>query len=1339
MANNNELLLQLVIKAVDLASKDIEGVHEKLEKLSAVISSNEFSRSAEGMRSFGDAVKDSTEPLAAAAKNTLALSAAMTGVASYMASNAYKAAKDYESALADLAKVLDGGKEEAKSYGDQLNHLALRYSQNGQELVAAMANFVQAGYSAKEAFDLVEQSVKLMIAGELNAAQSSEYLVSILKGFKAPASDAARTVDLLNEVSNKYATDVKELAIGMAGISPIAKQMGFSMAETAGLLTPVIEVYQSGSEAADALKTGLQKLTDTAVPVREALSSIGVSQIDTNGKLRQGKDILLDVSKAMVGLDDAQKQFVIGQLVGIEQAGRMSQVFSNLAGYLGVTDAALNSAGSAMKEVETRLETAESKGRKAEESFRQLSVTIGNVFKPQISGVIAATGDLAAAFDKAVTAGDLAPLLNAIKPQISAVENLIKALANNLDDALKGVDWTPLVDGIKAFSSEFGDAMAALTDGMDLSTIGGLRDLLQALINLMGNFSQYVAGVVDGLEPFLDSLNVLFAAISTNLPAFSNLAGQMAGLATSANQTIPVITELGGKIFGAVGFVVELTFKIGLLVGALKLLSAAGIPVGAMLGGLVTRFLALNPAVAGALSALAGLPGLVVGLTAAAGGLGYALGDVVNKTVEWASGGRSIGTMLYDWIHSTDDAERGLNKLATAEERAAAAAKIHAAELKAKQDAEEAAAKAAAAAEKAQTDKIARNYEETESTRRLKAQYAALGMVWDEVTGEITHQNELSAAQKRANLELAAALDKVGVDAGVMSNRMTQAGEDMLKALNGIASNTQATGKEVNAAILAMIPKMETTAELDALKVKIEEIGKKGKLTGSQIQSAMELIGGRISEVSKNPAFDALIKHFEKNTTAAQQYAQGVEDVVDAQTAGIRAELELAKAKGHTASVQELTRKLAIAEAEGAARVAKAKEAEQVAEFNLAVAKRNQVAAIANKTEAQKADLALAELVVQKELAEAQAAGVNAEALGILAEKIRTINILKTDSIQRLTEVTDDNTDTTEQNTDAQKKSTEAIEDGGSAISGQWAKWGDLTESMSDATHQMFLAIAQQNLWNFGMNQGADAIKTYKKELSGQTEGIQNANAAIADLTAQLQQSELSMMRQGHAAANISRATESIENAGIKAALAYQKQRLELENLIYAVEQGEGSVQQLNKATHYADTAFNLLGDEDLSRLRAAIADAKSKMDGLRQASADALDEAQRALLQQQGDDLALAELERKKTVLDLQKQLNAAQAAGDKDAITNLEKAISLQNQVFDMKTKDIQQAAQTREREKATASSPAATASPAPSKTYQLDLVGTNGRTFTATSAMDPSAFLDELETAKRRSMSL
>lgn len=666
-----DLKLNILISALDLATKDIEGVNSKVKELGETLTRSEFSTAGAGMERLGAAVKEATQPMADTAKTALALGAAISGIASLLAGRVYQSSVAYESATADLAKVMDGGAESAQAYGQQLNILASQYGQNGQSLLGAMTNFVQAGYSAGEAFSLVEESVKLMIAGELSAAESSANLVSILKGFNAPASDAGRAVDILNEVSNKYATDVKQLADGMAGVSPVARQMGFSMEETAALLTPVIEVYQSGSEAADALKTGLQKLTDNAKPVVDALASIGISQTTANGTLRSGKEIFLDVAQAFTTLDDNTKQYLTSQLVGIEQAGRMSTVLSDMGKYLDITATGMTAAGSAAHEVEVRLQTAAVQAARAEESFRQLSVTLGNQFKPEIAALIGSTGELASAFDRAVKAGDLNPLLNVIKPQIAAVEGLFTAMAGNLEETLSKLDWAPLVNGLRAVSGELGEAFAALTEGVDLTTVDGLRTVLQGVVNILGDLAQWIGGVLDGLEPMMDALNALFGVVSQGYPDLARLIGQMEGLALSVNQVIPVIASIGSTIFGAIGAVVEFVAKVGLLIGALRLLSAAGVPLGAILSTLGSGFSALLPTLGMLILRFSGL-GAVMGTLAA--------GFVLVKSYDLGSWLRETGLASLYAAEQGTLAAKAFDLLATAAE----AAQLHLSEIDAK-------------------------------------------------------------------------------------------------------------------------------------------------------------------------------------------------------------------------------------------------------------------------------------------------------------------------------------------------------------------------------------------------------------------------------------------------------------------------------------------------------------------------------------------------------------------------------------------------------------------------------------------------------------------------------
>jgi len=607
----SELKVQIILEALDLATKNIEGVNGKVQDLKKALTTSEFTNAASGMERFGQAVDESTQPMADAAKTALGLAGGITAIVTALAGRFQQASTENEAAIADLAKVMDGGREAAEGYAGQLDEVAIAYGQNGQKLLTSMAEFKQSGYDAQAAYSLVQDAINMAISGQMEASRSSELLVSILKGFKAPATEAAHVVDLLNEVSNNYATDVEQLAQGMAALSPIANQMGFDLNETAGLLTPVIEVFRSGNEAADALKTGLQKLTDDSKPVTEALAQIGVSQRDANGALRSGKDIFLDVARAFETLDDSQRQYLTAQLVGIDQAGRMSTVLSNLSGYLAVTEAAAGSAGSAMREVGVRLETSEVKALRAEESFRQLSVTLGNQFRNEITGLISATGELAAAFDSATQGGGLEPLISALRPQITAVETLVRAMAGNLEEALAGVDWTPLVNGLRSVSTEFGEAFSQLTEGVDLTTVEGLRTVLDGVVVILGKLSEWIGGVIDGLGPLMGALNALFGVVSQGLPEISRLVGQVQGLALSANTLIPIIANVGSTVFDAIGTIAEFTFKITLAVTALRLLQSAGVPLGPMFASLTTALRALGPTV---LTVVGRLTGLTVAL-----------------------------------------------------------------------------------------------------------------------------------------------------------------------------------------------------------------------------------------------------------------------------------------------------------------------------------------------------------------------------------------------------------------------------------------------------------------------------------------------------------------------------------------------------------------------------------------------------------------------------------------------------------------------------------------------------------------------------------------------------
>ncbi len=374
-------------KAIRESSRKAKRDFEKI-KNSGVASANDIKRAHNAMTAK---LKKNNRELSTSSKRITnifknikgTIIAATAAAAGFFGVKVFGEAIKFESALLDLQKVMSDTEGSASQFTEVSEELAKKFGVSSAEVLQGAANFKQAGFSLQESFELQEQALKLVIAGDIEAAQASELLVSTLKGFKAPASEAARLTDVLNEVSNRYATNLEQLAIGMAEVSPIAKIMGFTFEETAGLLTPIIEVFRSGAESAQGFRTGLLKLLDDAVPVTNALKDLGVAQKEgVNKTMRSGKAIVEDVAVAFRGLDENQKLVFATQIVGIRQAAKMVQVFDGLRLTTEITNVAMKAQGSINKEVNIRLASTAIKGKKAAQSFNIMAKNLGNILLP---------------------------------------------------------------------------------------------------------------------------------------------------------------------------------------------------------------------------------------------------------------------------------------------------------------------------------------------------------------------------------------------------------------------------------------------------------------------------------------------------------------------------------------------------------------------------------------------------------------------------------------------------------------------------------------------------------------------------------------------------------------------------------------------------------------------------------------------------------------------------------------------------------------------------------------------------------------------------------------------
>ena len=494
-------------------------------------------------------------PFAAVTEAVVKLDAALAAFAVGGLTYAYSESSNLQSAFTELKKVAGDNAEVLEIAKTNAKELSNTYGEAASDILNSTANYVQAGYGVEEAMQLAKTGMDLVIAGGVDAAQSSEILIAALKGFDEPASEAGRLLDILNEVSNNYATDIEQLGVAMAGLSPIASTMGFSMEETAGLLTPVIEVFRSGDEAATALKTGLLKLIDDSAPVQAALESIGVSQKDANGELRSGKEILYDVATAFQTLDEDQKLFVTQQLVGIEQGARMVTVFDNLSKTTEITATAMNSAGSAAKEVAARLEDPEVAVNRLVQGFKNLASSVGDDFQDAGTDAINGITKILNSLEDAVDDGVFDPLLDALNDFLEGVGEDFEKIAEALPEALENVDYSGVLDAL----GDLKDAFGGIFDDIDFSEPEDLTTAIQKVVDSVEQIVRVSTGIGEvfvELGGYVSSLITWFNSLDEDT---QSLIGNLAGIGTAVTAIAVPVGAVATAIAGVGSVIAAVT------------------------------------------------------------------------------------------------------------------------------------------------------------------------------------------------------------------------------------------------------------------------------------------------------------------------------------------------------------------------------------------------------------------------------------------------------------------------------------------------------------------------------------------------------------------------------------------------------------------------------------------------------------------------------------------------------------------------------------------------------------------------------------------------------------
>ena len=112
------------------------------------------------------------------------------------------------------------------------------------QIANAANEWLRQGYEAQQANELITASTYLSKLGMIEAGQATQYLTSMIKGFKMEVSDAVNIVSKLTAVDMQAATSAGDIAAALQNVSTTAQLAGVSLDETIAYASTIIETTQ---------------------------------------------------------------------------------------------------------------------------------------------------------------------------------------------------------------------------------------------------------------------------------------------------------------------------------------------------------------------------------------------------------------------------------------------------------------------------------------------------------------------------------------------------------------------------------------------------------------------------------------------------------------------------------------------------------------------------------------------------------------------------------------------------------------------------------------------------------------------------------------------------------------------------------------------------------------------------------------------------------------------------------------------------------------------------------------------------------------------------------------
>lgn len=189
---------------------------------------------------------------------------------------------------------------------------------SASEASQGMQYLAMAGWKTQDIMAGLPAILDLSIASGSDLARVADIASDAMTGFGMQANEAGHFADVLAYASSNANVNVELLGESFKYVAPLAESTNQSMETVTGAIAKLGDAGIKGSMAGTALRAILNRLATAPKPVAQAMEELGVQIYDQDGKMRNLNTIIGDVSRAMDGMTDEQKNQYGTMIAGTE-------------------------------------------------------------------------------------------------------------------------------------------------------------------------------------------------------------------------------------------------------------------------------------------------------------------------------------------------------------------------------------------------------------------------------------------------------------------------------------------------------------------------------------------------------------------------------------------------------------------------------------------------------------------------------------------------------------------------------------------------------------------------------------------------------------------------------------------------------------------------------------------------------------------------------------------------------------------------------------------------------------------------------------------------------------